>query len=93
MTKEPVLNPLGSAAELLYGVTKRIKKPLIMVMHPQKNHQNLSPGEVLGVTFNEVRPDCDGLVFAVAGSPEEVQELLDMVTSWVDRKKKSDLNG
>ncbi len=84
------MDPLTDAAETLLLIAKGIKKPLILAMHPPDNHHNLKPGQVQGTASTEIRPGCDGLVIAIAGSADEVQALLDLVMSWSDKKKEGD---
>lgn len=80
------IDPLTNAAEILLYAATRFKKPLIMAMHPPDNHHNLQPGQVQGSTSTELRPSCQGLVIAISGSADEVQELLDVVMKWKESR-------
>lgn len=85
---EPMQMPsIASAAESLLYLARRLGNPLIMAMSPPDNDYNLKPGDVQGSKSSELRPSCDSLVVAVVGSPEEMQELVDLVQKWQEKKE------
>jgi hypothetical protein len=84
--RAPIKSPIADAAETLLYVAQRCGKPLIMAMHPPDNSHNLKPGEMQGSSSTEIRPGCDGIVIAIAGDADEVQELLDLVMKWKEAR-------
>ena len=79
---------ISSAADLLIHTAKIADVPLLLVMTPPDNDYDLKPGELRETTSLELHPSIDGLVFAVSGSAAEMQELVDLIADWGEKRSK-----
>lgn len=84
---ESKANDIPLAVELLILASKRMNKPLIVVMHKQGIYPNLEPGRMMESVTTELRPDCDGIAIAVSADAQQAQELLDLIVNWTRNKQ------
>ena len=78
-------NSLSSAAGALFYAARYVGKPMIIPMFAPGNRQGLQPNQIKPGR-DELPPDCDGVVLAVACSADDAQVLIDLVKNWEQQR-------
>jgi len=81
-------NLLSNVAGALFYAAKHVGKPMIIPMFAPGNSLGLQPNQIRPGR-DELPPDCDGLVLAVACSADDAQALIDLVANW-QRQREGD---
>ena len=81
ITPQLSLSDLKTLSEILVDTSINLCRPLILVTYPEQSQTEAKP--VIG---NELRPNCNGVVVAIACTDEEAQDLVNMIDLWTQKK-------
>lgn len=78
---------LTAAATTLVGASQQVNMPMMVRVFPEGS-RGLAPGQSQHSTETKPHEDCLGIAIGVACSPDEAQELLELIDQWDSKRSK-----